>query len=108
MSENDNVIEALDRFGHDAPMENEHDPQHGGGNGGGGSNIGERMARVEAKLDHVDTQLSDIKQDVREIKTEMRDLRQDLNSGLNKIIMFNTTIVLASMAFIGAIIAYIR
>ncbi len=71
----------------------------------------ERIARLESDVEHIKTDISDIKTDIRDMRKEISDFRVDftaeLHKGINKMMAFTTTIVIASMAIMAAIFAYI-
>lgn len=76
-------------------------------NGGGGGSMETRIATLEADVRHIRTDISEMKTGVREIRDEIKETRLDIHREVNKMMVFTTTIVIASMAIMAAIFAYI-
>ena len=51
--------------------------QHLGGNGGGG-NMGARLAKLEANMEHVQTDCVDIKADLRSVRDKITDIKDSI------------------------------
>lgn len=94
--------------------------QFGGGSGGGsGDGLGERVARLESDVEYIKRDISEIKTDLSSFRKEMNaelsnvrkeisELRVDIHKGVNTMIIFSTTSIIASMAIMATIFAYIK